>query len=142
MPPTLALFAGDPAGIGPEIVAKVIAAPESLPPAQIHLFAQLASIDAAAHTCGLSIDFDAIQLRERGQVLVHEWEGWDLPLLQGESPHAGRGGFMLAGLRHTIDLVSQKLLDAVCFAPLDRRSLHAAGMAQDDELHWAAQVLD
>ena len=32
---TIALVAGDPAGIGPELVAKVLAQPETLPDARV-----------------------------------------------------------------------------------------------------------
>ena len=38
--PAIALFAGDPAGIGPELVAKLLAAPAALPPVRIRLIAQ------------------------------------------------------------------------------------------------------
>ena len=33
------------------------------------------------------------------------------------------------------------LLDAVCFAPLNKAALRAGGMAQEDELRWFADVL-
>ena len=42
MSATIALVAGDPAGIGPELVAKLLANPATLPDARIRLIAQRA----------------------------------------------------------------------------------------------------
>lgn len=141
MPPTLALFAGDPTGIGPEIVAKVISAPESLPPAIIHCIGHRASIEAAAQAAGIAIDFSTISSREVRPVEIFPWYGFEMAPFDPHSS-AARRGFMMAGLRIALDLAREKRIDAVCFAPIDRAALRAAGMPEEDELQWIARIFD
>ena len=49
---------------------------------------------------------------------------------------------LLAGLRFALDLSRRKLIDALCFAPIHRASLRAAGMPQEDVLQWTAEIFD
>jgi 4-hydroxy-L-threonine phosphate dehydrogenase PdxA len=121
--PTVALFAGDPAGIGPEIVAKLLAEPETARSAEVLLIAGRASMDVRAHA-----------------PLV-EWKGLDAPAfpLGVASPDNGR--FMLDGLMTGVDLVRSGKADALCFAPLNKGALRAGGMNHPDEMHWFAEVL-
>ena len=49
---TIALVAGDPAGIGPELVVKVLANAATLPDARIRLIAQRSSMEAAERSAG------------------------------------------------------------------------------------------
>ena len=73
MKPTIALFTGDPAGIGPELVDKLLADPGTLAKA------------------------DVILIGQRGQVRVpdgvrwHDWAGADAPAdCRSWSPAASR----------------------------------------------------
>ena len=99
MKPRIALFAGDPAGIGPEIIAKLLAEPETTRSADVLLIAGRASMDV------------------RARATVVEWKGLDAPAfpLGVASPDNGR--FMLDGLLTGVDLVRGGKADALCFAP-------------------------
>ena len=61
---TIALVAGDPAGIGPELVAKVLAQPETVPDARVLLIAQRTSLDAGARAAGVALDLPALPVYE------------------------------------------------------------------------------
>ena len=123
MKPRIALFAGDPAGIGPEIVAKLLAEPETTRSADVLLIAGRASMDV------------------RAKATLVEWKGLDAPSfpLGVASPDNGR--FMLDGLKTGVDLVRGGKADALCFAPLNKGALRAGGMNHPDEMHWFAEVL-
>jgi 4-hydroxythreonine-4-phosphate dehydrogenase len=123
MKPRIALFAGDPAGIGPEIIAKLLAEPETTRSADVLLIAGRASMDV------------------RAKATVVEWKGLDAPPfpLGVASPDNGR--FMLDGLLTGVDLVRGGKADALCFAPLNKGALRAGGMNHPDEMHWFAEVL-
>jgi 4-hydroxy-L-threonine phosphate dehydrogenase PdxA len=123
MKPRIALFAGDPAGIGPEIIAKLLAEPETTRSADVLLIAGRASMDV------------------RAQATLVEWKGLDAPPfpLGVASPDNGR--FMLDGLLTGVDLVRGGKADALCFAPLNKGALRAGGMNHPDEMHWFAEVL-
>ena len=143
--PTIALFTGDPAGIGPELVAKVLATPAALPKARIVVIAQEAGLEAAARDVGVTLDLPAVtaeSARGDGTGIVRlQWEGWTAPAFARGRANADNGAFMLAALRVALDLSRFGQVDAVCFAPLNKAALRAGGMTEEDELRWFAQVL-
>ena len=146
MTPTIALFTGDPAGIGPELVAKVLATPESLPPARIRLIAQRVGLEAGAEAAGVALDPAALSAERAngnaGNVARVAWDGWEAPAFARGEAGAANGAFMLAALRVALDLAQRGEVDAICFAPLNKAALRAGGMTQEDELRWFARVLD
>ena len=146
MTPTIALVAGDPAGIGPELVAKVLANRAALPEAHYLLIAQRASLEAGAHAAGVGLDLPTQALSDmtRSTEVVSrlQWDGWDSRAFPQAQATAANGAFMLDSLRLALDLAKRGSVDAVCFAPLNKAALRAGGMTQEDELRWFADVLD
>jgi len=144
--PTLALFTGDPAGIGPELVAKVLATPAALPKARIVVIAQKVGLESAARDAGVALDLPAVAAdRARGGepgIARLEWAGWSAPAFARGQANADNGAFMLSALRVALDLARLGQVDAVCFAPLNKAALRAGGMAEEDELRWFAKELD
>jgi 4-hydroxythreonine-4-phosphate dehydrogenase len=123
MKPTIALFTGDPAGIGPELVDKLLADPGTLAKA------------------------DVILIGQRGQVRVpdgvrwHDWAGADAPAFPRAQATADNGRYMLQGLEVGARLAQSGAADAFCFAPLNKGALRAGGMHQEDELRWFSELL-
>ena len=123
MKPTIALFTGDPAGIGPELVDKLLADPGTLAKA------------------------DVILIGQRGQVRVpdgvrwHDWAGADAPAFPRAQATADNGRYMLQGLEVGARLAQSGAADALCFAPLNKGALRAGGMHQEDELRWFSELL-
>ena len=144
MTATIALVAGDPAGVGPELVAKLLADPAKLP-ARIRLIAHRASLDAAAGLAGVKLDLPALSIDDAARsslaVARMEWAGWDAPPFPQGEANAANGAFMLDALKLALDLAQRGIVDAVCFAPLNKAALRAGGMHQEDELRWFADVL-
>jgi len=144
MTATIALVAGDPAGVGPELVAKLLGYPSEMP-AQIRLIAHRASLDAAAKVAGVALELPALKTddaaRSKLAVARMEWSGWNAaPFEQGKAG-AANGAFMLDSLKFALDLAQRGVVDAVCFAPLNKSALRAGGMKQEDELRWFADIL-
>ncbi|MGI9153549.1 MAG: 4-hydroxythreonine-4-phosphate dehydrogenase PdxA [Rubrivivax sp.] len=123
MKPTIALFTGDPAGIGPELVDKLLADPATLAKA------------------------DVILIGQRGQVQVpagvrwHDWAGADAPAFPRAQATADNGRYMLQGLEAGARLAQSGAAHAFCFAPLNKGALRAGGMHQEDELRWFSELL-
>jgi len=145
MTATIALVAGDPAGIGPELVTKILVDPTMLPDARIRLIAQRASMDAAARSSGVALDLPTLPWTDaaesRAPIARLEWEGWNAPAFAPAQATAANGAFMLDSLRLALDLAQRGKVDAICFAPLNKAALRAGGMTQEDELRWFADVL-
>jgi 4-hydroxy-L-threonine phosphate dehydrogenase PdxA len=122
--PVIALFTGDPAGIGPELVAKLLQDAQAVQSADVLLIGQQDQDIGTAN------------------VTWHDWPGSDAaPFAPGQAG-ADNGRYMLQGLAAGVDLVRSGRADAFCFAPLNKGALRAGGMHQEDELRWFAEYLD
>lgn len=122
--PTIALFTGDPAGIGPELVEKLLADPAALAQAEIILIGQ------------------ASQIRVPKAVQWMDWAGAQAPPFERAQARADNGAYMLQGLEIGARLAASGAADAFCFAPLNKGALRAGGMRQEDELRWFAEQLN
>jgi 4-hydroxythreonine-4-phosphate dehydrogenase len=143
--PTIALFTGDPAGIGPEIVAKLLADGGAAKRADVLLISSREVLEDGMRVAGRRFEYDQVQ---RVKPEAH----LDRPLLL-LSPVLAQGGFergvvsaksgryMLDALLLAVSLCLSGQADALCFAPLNKGALRAGGMDHPDELHWFSEVL-
>ena len=130
--PRIALLAGDPTGIGPEVAAKLLALPQTPELASITLVGDRTVFRAGARDAGVSPSLvDALPL-----VQVPAPAG--LPVAR-VSPEAG--GFTLETLRKAVELFLEGSTDAIVFAPLNKQAMKLAGMSEEDEMHYFARHL-
>ena len=122
--PTIALFTGDPAGIGPELVQKLLHDKISHNAAQIILIGQKDSIQTESHAHW------------------HDWSGYNSPAFKPATADAHNGAYMISALAEGAALVRDGKADAFCFAPLNKSALRLGGMHQEDELRWFAEFLN
>jgi 4-hydroxy-L-threonine phosphate dehydrogenase PdxA len=140
MKPRIALFIGDPAGIGPELIARLLADPDPTRRAQVLLIASRASMEAGMRAAELRYECAENSAAGDSPVLVN-WKGLDAPVFPLGQATAENGRFMLEGLAVGVDLVRGGQAAALCFAPLNKSALRAGGMQHPDEMHWFAEVL-
>jgi 4-hydroxythreonine-4-phosphate dehydrogenase len=131
--PRIALFAGDPNGVGPELVAKLLARPQVTERAAVRLIGDRAVLASAERLTGAMI---------RPEV---EFEA--LPGLGGEARTPGKvnpaaGTWMLAGLARCATLARADDADAIVFAPLNKQALKLGGLKHPDEQHLLAELLE
>ncbi|MBL8378104.1 MAG: 4-hydroxythreonine-4-phosphate dehydrogenase PdxA [Burkholderiales bacterium] len=123
MKPVIALFTGDPAGIGPELASKLLADPDTHAKAEVILISHRAGMDGMP------------------PVPVHDWPGLAAPAFERGVVSQRNGRFMLDALTEGARLVSERRADALCFAPLNKGALRAGGMHHEDEMRWFAELL-
>lgn len=133
MKPTIALFTGDPAGIGPELVAKLLADPDTTARADIILIGNRATFAEGAAAAGTPAPAASIR--------IHLWAGLDAPAFARGVVSEKNGRFMLDALTEGTRLVTSGAADALCFAPLNKGALRAGGMHHEDEMRWFAELL-
>lgn len=133
MKPTIALFTGDPAGIGPELTAKLLADPDTTARADIILIGNRATFAEGTAAAGTP----AIP----SSVRIHAWAGLDRPAFARGEVSEKNGRFMLDALTEGTRLVTAGKADALCFAPLNKGALRAGGMHHEDEMRWFAELL-
>ena len=132
MKPKIALFAGDPAGIGPELIARLLADGSASGRADISLIGSRESLEDGMRAAGVRYDVD----KHFVESPVASRSGFERGTV---TPPAGR--YMLDALRFGVDLCRSGKAGALCFAPLNKAALRAGGMDHPDELHWFCEVL-
>ena len=135
---------GDPAGIGPELIARLLADPVSAN-ARILLIADRHEWRRGMKVAGVDldlpeIDHPAFDGTEAGPRLFH-WELEGKPAYPRGASSAEGGRYCLGTLAVALGLAQRGQADAILFGPLNKSSLHAAGMDHNDELHWFAEQL-
>ena len=143
--PTIALFAGDPAGIGPELVARLLSDGAASKRANVYVVGSREAVEEGMRVAGCRFvyeeeaphpergDFDT-PILARGP--VHDARGFERGAVSAKS-----GRYMLDALASCVAMCSNGTADALCFAPLNKAALRAGGMDHPDELHWFAEVL-
>ncbi|MDH3703343.1 MAG: 4-hydroxythreonine-4-phosphate dehydrogenase PdxA [Alphaproteobacteria bacterium] len=148
MKPRIAVIHGEPAGIGPELIAKLLGQPDIAEHAEIilvgdrHVF-ELGQRQARTHWPIGEVDPEQ----------PDTWKGDDgiaLIAMQSIQPDEIQSGVVseaggrasLRGLDRAIDLTLAGLTDAVLFAPFNKAALHLAGMGVEDEHRYIARYLE
>ncbi len=147
MKPRIGVIPGDPSGIGPELLARLLGQPE------VHERADILVIgDRAVLELGMDVAGGRYVLRP-----VAAEPGWEHEPGDGIawnetdtiSPHAievgaeteASGRATLTTLNRALDLAQEGVIDGVVFAPLNKAAMHMAGLAHSDELHHMAERL-
>ncbi|WP_158774169.1 4-hydroxythreonine-4-phosphate dehydrogenase PdxA [Cobetia sp. L2A1] len=143
--PVIALTLGDPAGIGPELIARLIAEREQFTGTHSVLVGDSWLWEQGQRHAGLFADLP--QVASFTEARAHEGlsmmavdsvEKGDVTLAQ-ES--AACGASTLAVLTRCIEAAQSGQVDAICFAPLNKLSMKKGGLAYEDELHFFAEKL-
>ena len=137
--PRIALTFGDPSGVGPELAARLLAEPEVIDQADILVIASPEEVDRATKQAGVTSTITEDPADDR-PTLVDPARPMELPGTIGSASRES-GEWALAGLRHALRLASEGSVEAICFTPLNKTSLHLAGMNEEDELRWFAKTL-
>ena len=146
MKPNIALVIGDPAGVGPELIAKLLSDGEVAKLANIFIIGNHASMADAERATRTSLDLATINQTEVGtrdfaKPVCIEWTGINAPEFARGKAESANGKFMLDMLTLGAQLTRDGKTDALCFAPLNKGALRAGGMHQADELRWFEDLL-
>ena len=135
--PRIAVTLGDPAGVGPEVAARVLAAPGSLDGAAVLLLADEAELQAAERIAGVQVP-RRTEPGTGGVVVLDDGSAVEVPERQVSIEAGAR---VMHQLRRALALARDGRVDAIVFAPLNKTSLKLAGMHHEDELRWFAEEL-
>jgi 4-hydroxythreonine-4-phosphate dehydrogenase len=143
--PRIGIIPGDPNGVGPELVAKLVTEAAGEAAADIVVIGDEHVIAAGARVAGLAMSLPA-------------WSADDKATGNGGAAHlametlapsdvtpgqatevAGRS--ILATFEAAADLAASGAIDGLCYAPFNKTSLHLAGMEEADEMQHIAKHL-
>lgn len=146
MKPRLAIVLGDPAGIGPELTARLLSDVDVRARAEVLLIADRDEVERGCRLAGSSFPYEAIGSPADfgptgGTPRLYEYRGDARPPFARAQATPNGGRYSLDTLAAALDATTRGVTEAVVFGPLNKTSLHLAGMGHNDELHWFAERL-
>ena len=132
MKPILAITMGDPAGIGPEIVAKALSHKETYEKCRPVVSGDAAVMRQAVELLGLPLEVNAVDnvedaRFEYGTIDVIDLKCIDLTKFEFGKVSAQCGDAAFKAIRQAIDLAMEERVDGTVTAPLNKEALNLAG---------------
>ncbi|MBB3966365.1 4-hydroxythreonine-4-phosphate dehydrogenase PdxA, partial [Rhizobium metallidurans] len=144
--PVIALAMGDPAGISPELTAKLVALEEIAAAIQLVVIGDRRIFDKGAADAGLTLRIPTVDADQVGRLSTDGHVFVDLAHLDpsevtiGEATLAG-GQFATTNFRHALELAGAGHVEAVCFTPFNKKAMRYAYPGYDDEIRFVCDVL-
>ena len=142
MMPTIALVQGDAAGVGPELMTRLLALEEVRGRANI-----LVVSDARVFRAGCNVTGIETPVRQISDVEDADYAGGvpnllDLPAVDPAQAPFGKvsvaaGAAVLEWFGRALDLAMAGQVDGICFMPFNKQAMRKAGLDAEDELQWA-----
>jgi len=143
--PVIALAMGDPAGISPELTARLTALEEIRKAADLIVIGDRRVFDEGARVAGVRSELNTVApeanlARTEGAVFMDLAHLDPNSIERGVASKAG-GEFALANYRHALTLARNGQADAVCFTPFNKKAMRLARDDYDDEIAFSAEVV-
>jgi 4-hydroxythreonine-4-phosphate dehydrogenase len=144
--PLIALVLGDPAGIGPELAARLVADPAVAVAARLLVVGDRRVFDRGAAAAGLSVELMAVTEAELADWPSAEAMLLDLANLDPDTIDMGRateagGAFALENFRKALSLGAAGHVDGVCFTPFNKAAMRMSHPPYEDEVAFSADYL-
>jgi 4-hydroxythreonine-4-phosphate dehydrogenase len=144
--PTLALAMGDPAGISPELTARLLALDEVRSQARLVVIGDCRVLDQGARVSGVDLDLETVGPDDPLPNRIDRPIFVDLANLAPDSVERGvatreGGRFALANYRLALTMARDARADAVCFTPFNKQAMRLAHPSYDDEISFSSEVV-
>lgn len=146
--PVVALTLGDPAGIGPELIARLLARTDLMAQANVVVVGDAWLWAEGQRVAGLTVPTVPIgslaAVRTRPDQATPAFLA--MTTVQPQDVHralaeAAGGASVLRVLDLCMDAALANDIDAICFAPLNKHAMKQGGLQHEDELHHFARHL-
>jgi 4-hydroxythreonine-4-phosphate dehydrogenase len=146
--PVVALTLGDPAGIGPELIARLLGQTDAASHANLVLGGDPWLWAEGQQVAGVQVATTPVrsfaEVRERADARTPAWLAMDTVAsaqVQRGVAQAPGGASVLQVLNACMDATRRGEVDAICFAPLNKFAMKQGGLRHEDELHHFAEYL-
>ena len=144
--PILAVAMGDPAGISPELTAKLLALDEIRAAARLVVFGDIRVLEAGARIAGIRPELQVVEpgapIRPGSMPIFVDLGHLDPSEVKtGEATPVG-GAFALENFRQALLMAKRGEADAVCFTPFNKQAMRYVYPAYDDEIRFVSEVID
>ena len=142
----IAVLLGDPSGIGPELISKLLSE-EIINQANIVVIGEKNILESGSKISGKSHNFEFVD--KFGQIDFKTGNKFFLDISKGKN-HSYKiaecskesGESVLEALNLALDLAKEKKIHAINFGPFNKTSMKLGGNKFSDELHLMAERLD
>ena len=142
--PLVALAMGDPAGISPELVARLIGSPAVAGAARLVVIGDRRVLEGGARVAGVALDIETVEIGAIGPaerpVLVDLGNLDPAAVAIGEATPAG-GRFAVETFTCALRLAEAGAVAAVCYAPFNKKAMRFAHAGYDDESRFISDLL-
>ena len=144
--PLIALAMGDPAGISPELTARLAADPQVNAAARLVIIGDRRVFDEGARTAGLSPELATTTLEALKNSAPDQAAFIDLGHLSPDEIERGvpslEGGiFCSRNFNEALALAGEGHVEAVCFTPFNKQAMRYANPDYDDEIRFVARAI-
>ena len=146
MKPRIGIIPGDPGGIGPELIAKLLSKDETADKADILLIGDGHLFEQGMQQAGASYDMRPCQPREGDWTDGTGYAHFDRQTIAQDDVSIAEvtyanGLSALSNLNCALELARDGIIDAITFGPFNKAALIEAGLGHEDELHYMAEFL-
>lgn len=143
--PTLALVIGDPAGVGPELTAKLLADAAVTDAANLVVIGDKRVLDRGAKVARVSLNLSTITSvdeLDRGKTELLDLGHLDPDAITVGMASKESGAFCLENFRVGLQLAKEGIAQALCFTPFNKAAMRMAYQPYEDEIGFICSVLD
>ncbi|MBP6909122.1 MAG: 4-hydroxythreonine-4-phosphate dehydrogenase PdxA [Candidatus Saccharicenans sp.] len=123
----IGLTLGDPGGIGPELLLKLLAEPSNLPPAEFIIYGQAAILDFWARKLNFQPGWP--DWREAGRLVFLQETGQALKTITIGQPSAENGLVSFSFFEAAVKAAREREIQAVVTAPVSKTAWSQAGLS-------------
>ncbi len=147
MVPRICIAMGDPAGVSPELLAKLLCRDDLMGLASIAVIGDRRVLAAGEKVAGKLIDIPVVALSEieraePGRPVFIDLGHLDPASIESGQSSAAGGTFAMRNFREALLLAKAGRIDGIMFTPFNKLALKLAGNPYPDEIRWAADILD
>lgn len=143
--PTIALAMGDPAGVSPELTAKLAALDEVRSAARLIVIGDRRVFDEGAGTAEVTAELRTIgpddPAPNTDEPIFIDLGHLDPKTVRRAVAAREGGQFALANYSHALKMAAQGEADAVCFTPFNKQAMRLAHPPYDDEISFSQDVI-
>ena len=146
MKPKIGIIPGDPGGIGPELIAKLLSKEDTAEKADILLIGDSHLFTRGMQQADAHYDMRACQPQDGDWTTGEGYAHFDQQTITEDEVSIAdvtlaNGQSALANLNCALELARDGIIDAITFGPFNKAALIEAGLGHEDELHYMAEFL-
>jgi 4-hydroxythreonine-4-phosphate dehydrogenase len=144
--PRLAIAMGDPAGISPELLAKLLAQKDILALAAVTVIGDRRVLALGEKAAGTTLDIETVGVIDKaaahpGKPVFVDLKHLDPATIPMAQATAEGGKFAMRNFAEALTAAKAHRFDGIMFTPFNKLAFKRAGNPYPDEIRWASDLL-